>query len=144
MYQKVFLIGNLGRDPEMRYTPGGQEVTNFTVASNRKYNNSQGQAITETTWWNVETWGNLAKVCNQYLTKGRQVFIEGRVKADPETGRPRVFKKQDGSAGAAFEVSASLVLFLGSRDGNGNGDMAQNANEALANAAESVSIPGLG
>lgn len=144
MYQKVFLIGNLGRDPEMRYTPGGQEVTNFTVASNRKYNNSQGQSITETTWWNVETWGNLAKVCNQYLTKGRQVFIEGRVKADPETGRPRVFKKQDGSAGAAFEVSASLVLFLGSRDGNGNGDMAQNANEALANAAESVSIPGLG
>lgn len=115
MYQKITLIGNLGRDPEMRYTPSGQAVTSFNLATNRTYTGSDGQKVKETTWFRVSAWGKQAEICNNYLHKGSKVFIEGRLVADPATGGPRIFTRQDGTTGASFEVSVSAVQFLESR-----------------------------
>lgn len=114
-YHTVILVGNLGRDPEMRYTPSGQAVTNFSVAVNDNYTNSNGEKVDRTIWVRVSTWGRQAETCNQYLKKGRKVLVEGRLTADPATGGPRVWTRQDGSPSASFEVSASTVRFLSSR-----------------------------
>ena len=76
---KVQIIGHLGRDPEMRYTPSGRPVTTFTVAVSRTWNTGDGERHSETEWFNVVAWGNLAEICKQYLTKGQQVYIEGRL-----------------------------------------------------------------
>ena len=78
---KIIVIGNLGRDPEMRYTPNGQSVTSFSVASNRKYTTATGERREETEWFNVSAWGKLGETCNQYLTKGSQVYVEGRLRS---------------------------------------------------------------
>lgn len=115
MYQKVIIVGNLGRDPEMRYTPQGTPVTTFSVAANRKWTNADGTPGEETTWFRVTTWRRMAETCNQYLSKGRQVLIEGQLKPDPETGGPRVWTGNDGIARASFEVTARTVKFLGGR-----------------------------
>jgi single-strand DNA-binding protein len=90
-FQTIIIVGHLGRDPEMRYTPGGQPVTNFNLAVNRQYNDSAGQAVKETTWFRVSTWGKTAENCNQYLHKGSLVLVEGRLVCDPETGGPRLY-----------------------------------------------------
>jgi len=115
MYHKVIIVGNLGRDPEMRYTPQGTPVTSFSVATNRRWTNADGTPGEETTWFRVSAWGKLGEICNQYLSKGRQVFVEGQLRPDPETGRPRIWTRQDGTAGASFEVTARTVRFLGGR-----------------------------
>jgi single-strand DNA-binding protein len=115
MMHKITIIGNLGRDPEMRYTPSGDAVTNLNVATNRKWTNRDGSPGEETVWFRVTAWGKLAETCNQYLSKGRQVYVEGRLRPDPETGGPRVYERQDGSHGASFEVTAVTVRFLGGR-----------------------------
>jgi single-strand DNA-binding protein len=114
MYHTIIIAGNLGRDPEMRYTPSGQAVTNFSVATNRQYTASDGTQVKETIWFRVSTWGKTAETCNQYLRKGSKVLVEGRLVADPKTGSPRVWQGQNGP-GASFEVSASTVRFLSSR-----------------------------
>jgi len=121
-YQKIVIAGNLGRDPEMRYTPSGQAVTSFSVAVNESYTNANGERIKKTIWFRVTAWGKQAEICNQYLKKGSQVLVDGRMNADPNTGGPKVWTKQDGSTGASFEVTASTVRFLSSR-GEGGGDM---------------------
>ncbi len=121
MYHNLIIVGNLGRDPEMRYTPSGQPVTSFSVATNRQYTNNNGQQVKETIWFRVTAWGKQAEVCDQYLKKGSKVLVEGRLVADPNTGGPKTYQKQDGSAGASFEVTASTVRFLSSR-GDGDGD----------------------
>ena len=115
MYQKIIIIGNLGQDPEMRYTPDGTPVTNFSVATNRRWTNADGSPGEETIWFRVSAWKRLAETCNQYLQKGRQVFIEGQLKPDPATGGPRIWTGNDGVARASFEVTAFRVLFLGGR-----------------------------
>ena len=115
MYQNLIIVGNLGRDPEMRYTPSGQAVTNFNVATNRKYTTSDGNQVEETTWFRVSSWGKTAEVCNQYLKKGSKVLVEGRLKPDPDTGSPRTFTRQDGTTGASFELTANQVRFLSTR-----------------------------
>jgi len=115
MYHKIVIVGNLGRDPEMRYTPDGTPVTNFSVATNRKWNRPDGSQAEETVWFRVTAWRRMAEVCNEYLTKGRQVLVEGRLKPDPETGAPRVWTGNDGVARASFEVTAQTVKFLGGR-----------------------------
>jgi single-strand DNA-binding protein len=115
MYQKIIIAGNLGRDPEMRYTPSGQAVTNFSVATNRQYTASDGQLVKETTWFRISAWGRLAETCNQYLKRGSKVLIEGRLNADPQSGGPRVYTRQDGSTGASFEITADTVRFLSTR-----------------------------
>lgn len=115
MYHTIIIVGNLGRDPEMRYTPGGQAVTNFSVATSRQYTTSDGNQVKETTWFRVSTWGKQAETCNQYLQKGSKVLVEGRIVCDPETGGPKLWTRQDGTPAASFEVSASTVRFLSSR-----------------------------
>jgi single-strand DNA-binding protein len=114
MFHKVILVGNLGRDPEMRYTPGGQAVTNLSLATNRRYTDSSGETREETVWFRVSVWGRQAEATNQYLSKGRQVLVEGRLVPD-ENGNPRTWTRQDGSTGASFEVNAQTVRFLGGR-----------------------------
>ena len=120
MYQKIIIAGNLGGDPEMRYTPSGQSVTNFSVATNRRWTNTDGSPGEETCWFRVSAWGNLAENCNKYLSKGRQVLVEGTLVPDPDTGGPKVWTRQDGTAGASFEIRAQRVQFLG--QGNGGHD----------------------
>ncbi len=115
MYQKIIIVGNLGRDPEMRYTPSGQPVTNFSMATSRKWTNTDGTPGEETIWFRITAWGKLGETCNQYLSKGRQVLVEGRLRPDPNTGGPRIWTRQDGTAGASFEVTAFTVRFLGGR-----------------------------
>ena len=117
MYQKVIVVGNLGRDPEMRYTPDGTPVTNFSVATSRRWTNSDGSQGEETVWFRVTAWRRMAEVCNQYLQKGRQVLIEGQLKPDPATGGPRVWTGNDGVTRASFELTALTVKFLGGRGG---------------------------
>ena len=121
MYQKLTIVGNVGRDPEMRYLPDGRAVTSLSVASNRKWNDkATGELKEETTWFRVSVFGNQAETVNQYVTKGRQVLVEGRLNPDATTGGPRLFTRQDGSVGASYEVIADTVRFLGS-NGNGRG-----------------------
>lgn len=115
MYQKVTIVGNLGRDPEMRYTPSGVPVTHFSVATNRRWTSADGTPGEETAWFRVSAWSRLAETCNQYLSKGRQVLVEGRLVPDPDTGGPRVWTGNDGVARASFEVRALTVKFLGGR-----------------------------
>jgi single-strand DNA-binding protein len=98
----------------MRYTSTGQAVTDFPVASNRRYTNNEGQQIDETTWFRVSVWGKQAESSNQYLSKGSRVLIEGRLRPDTNGG-PRVFERQDGTHGASFEVTARTVRFLSTR-----------------------------
>lgn len=116
MFHTLIIVGNLGRDPEMRYTPSGQPVTSFSVASSRQYTGNNGQMVKETIWFRVTTWGKQAEICNQYLKKGSKVLIEGRLTPDPNTGGPRLWTRQDGTAGASYEVTASTVRFLSSRE----------------------------
>jgi single-strand DNA-binding protein len=122
-YHTVIIAGNLGRDPEMRYTPDGRAVTNFSVAVNDDYTNNSGERIKRTIWVRVSTWGKQAESCNQYLKKGSKVLVEGRLTADQATGGPRVWTGQDGSPRASFEVSAGTVRFLSSRSDSDAGGM---------------------
>jgi len=115
MYEKIIFAGNLGRDPELRYTPTGQAVANLSVAVNRQYTNSNGEQVKITTWFRVTVWGKQAEACNQYLRKGSKVLVEGRLNPDPATGSPRIWTRQDGTAGASYEVTAQTVRFLSSR-----------------------------
>jgi single-strand DNA-binding protein len=109
MYSKFIIVGNLGADPEMRYTPNGTPVTTFRIATNRRWTDSEGQQREETTWFRVTTWGKLAETCNQYLSKGRQVLVEGdRIQASPYLNRA-------GEPAASLELTARSVRFLGTR-----------------------------
>jgi single-strand DNA-binding protein len=128
MYHTITVVGNLGRDPEMRHSPDGKPVTNLSVATNRKWTNADGTPGEETVWFRVSAWGKLAEVCEQYLSKGRRVLVEGRLRPDPETGGPRVWTRQDGTAGASYEIVARTVRFLDS-NGGGNGDSSDDKEE---------------
>jgi len=142
MYQTIIIVGNVGRDPEMRYTPSGQAVTSFSVATNRQYTNNNGETVKETIWFRVSAWGKTGETCNQYLKKGSKVLVEGRLTADPATGGPRVWTGQDGSTRASFEVSAQTVRFLSSRSDSESGAQASSpvAEESGA-PAENEDIP---
>jgi len=120
MYQKVIIAGNLGGDPEMRYLPNGTAVTNFSVATNRRWTDrASGEPREETTWFRVSVFGAQAESANQYLSKGRQVLVEGRFRGDPQTGGPRVWTGQDGTVRASYELTADSVQFIGGRDSGG-------------------------
>ena len=115
MYHKIIIVGNLGRDPEMRYLPSGQAVTDMSVATNRVYTDSNGQKVTETSWFRVSVWGGMAETVNQYLRKGSKVLVEGYLRPDPDTGGPRVWTRNDGTPAASFEMTSQNVTFLSSR-----------------------------
>ena len=112
MYQRLVLVGNLGRDPEMRYTPNGTPITTFPMATSRKWTDASGQAKEETAWFRISVFGKQAETCNQYLSKGKRVLVEGELTVDEKTGGPRVYTRKDGTAGASFEVRGTMVRFL--------------------------------
>ena len=105
---RVMVIGNLGRDPEMRYTPGGQAVTSFNVAATRTWTAANGERRDSTEWFNVVSWGSLAEICNQYLTKGRRVYVEGEL-------RTRSWDQPNGQKHFRTELVASEMIMLGPR-----------------------------
>lgn len=127
MHHIIIILGNLGKDPEMRYTSSGQAVTSFSVGSNREYTANNGEKVKETIWFRVSTWGKLAEICHEYLKKGSKVYVEGRLTPDKSTGSPRIWSKQDGTSGASFEVNAQTVRFLTTRQENGG--MVETAHE---------------
>ena len=106
---KVMIIGRLGRDPEMRYTPSGRPVTTFNVATTRSWNSSDGERHTETEWFNVVAWGSLAEICKQHLVKSQQVYIEGRIQT-------RDWEDKEGVKRYTTEIVANQMIMLGSRD----------------------------
>ena len=114
MYQSITLIGNLGADPSMRFTPNGMAVTNISVATSNKYTKKDGTKVDETTWFRVSVWGKSAEAVNSYLKKGSKVLVIGRMTVDKATGGPRVYES-GGAWKASFEVTASEVKFLDSR-----------------------------
>ena len=115
MFQKLIIVGRLGRDPEMRFTPTGQAVTSFSVATDRQYTDQAGKPVKETVWFKVTAWGKLAETCNTYLQKGKLALIEGRLTVDAKTGGPRTWTGQDGQVRASYEVTAQTVKFLSGR-----------------------------
>jgi len=102
---KVMLIGNVGNDPEMRFTPNGNPVTSFRIATNRVFNTPEGERKQETDWFTVVAWNKLAEQCNQFLNKGKLVYVEGRL-------RNRTWEGTDGQKHFRTEVIASRVTFL--------------------------------
>jgi single-strand DNA-binding protein len=106
MYQKLIIIGNLGSNPEMRFTPNGDPVTSFSVATSRKYGEKD-----ETTWFRVTVWGKQAESCSKYLSKGSKVLVEGRLKSNAD-GNPRVYERKDGTWASSYELTAESVRFL--------------------------------
>lgn len=102
---KVMIIGRLGRDPEMRYTPSGRPVTTFSVATSRSWNTSDGERRTETEWFNVVAWGSLAEICKQYLTENRLIYVEGRLQS-------RHWEDTDGNKHYSTEIVANEMIML--------------------------------
>jgi single-strand DNA-binding protein len=116
---KIIVIGNLGSDPEMRYTPNGQSVTSFNIASNRRYRTADGEQREETEWFRCSAFGRLGETCNQYLTRGQQVYVEGRL-------RGRSYSDRDGQPRYSLEITLNEMQMLGRRGdneyGGGGGD----------------------
>jgi len=111
---KVILVGNLGRDPELRYIPSGQPVANFTLATNERWRDKDGNNQERTEWHRVVVWGKSAENCAQYLQKGRSVYVEGRLQT-------RDWEDKDGNKRSTTEVVAQVVQFLGGRGGSDAG-----------------------
>lgn len=105
---KVMIIGHLGRDPEMRYTPSGRPVTTFSVATTRSWTSADGERHEETEWFNIVAWGSLAEICNQYLQKGQQVYVEGRLQT-------RRWEDNEGNKHFTTELVAKEMIMLGDR-----------------------------
>lgn len=114
---KVILLGRLGQDPELKYTPGGSPVCNFSLATTESWTDKSGQKQEKTEWHRVVVWGKLAELCNQYLAKGRQAFLEGRLQT-------RSWDDKDGNKRYTTEILASTVQFIGGPSANAN----QNSN----------------
>lgn len=113
---KVMIIGRLGRDPEMRYTPSHRAVTNFNVAVGRSWKSTDGERHSETEWFNVVAWGGLAEICHQYLSKGQQVYIEGRLQT-------RKWEDDEGQQRSTVEIVAKEMIMLGkSKKKDGSAD----------------------
>ena len=112
---KAILVGNLGRDPELRHTNNGQTLVNFTLATSESWTDKSGERQERTEWHRIVVWGRQAEMCNQYLSKGRTVYVEGRIQT-------REWEDKDGNKGYTTEINASNVNFIGPRtDGGGGG-----------------------
>ena len=111
---KIIVIGNLGRDPEMRYLASGQSVTSFSIASNRRYTTASGEQREETEWFNVSAFGRLGETCNQYLTRGQQIYVEGRLSS-------RTYQGNDGQTRFSNDITLTDMQMLGRRSENDAG-----------------------
>jgi single-strand DNA-binding protein len=133
---KVILVGNLGRDPEIRYTPGGKAVARFPVATGEVWTDAEGNRQERTEWHNVVVWGKQAETCSQYLSKGRQVFVEGSI-------RSRAYDDRDGNKRYITEIIGQRVQFLGGRGGEAGAAVQSAPDEPAApsTGAEDDDIP---
>lgn len=111
---KAIILGNLGKDPEVRFTPTGQAVANFTIATNESWTDKNGQKQDRTEWHRIVVWGKLAELCGEYLKKGRQAYVEGRLQT-------REWTDKENKKNYTTEIVANTVQFLGGRDGAGGG-----------------------
>ncbi len=135
MYQQITLIGNLGNDPEMRYTPSGVAVASFNLAVNRSWTGQDGQRQDKTTWFRVSVWNKQAETVSQYLSKGRQVLVIG------EMEEARAYTDREGNSRASLEVKAQSVRFLGQRgDGPSGNDMGGAMNHANGPASNNSAL----
>lgn len=137
MYQKIIIVGNLGRDPEMRFTPSGTAVTSFSVATSRQWTDNEGNKVKETTWFKISAWNKQAETCNNFLHKGSKVLIEGQLVPDKNTGSPKIWTRNDGTPGASFEVRANNVRFLDSKS-EATANIAEEPGEAPADAEDEI------
>lgn len=126
---KVILIGNLGKDPELRYTPGGQPTASFSLATTEKWTDKSGQKQERTEWHNIVAWGKLAELVNQYLKKGRAAYVEGRINT-------RSWDDRDGNKKYRTEITASQIQFLGGGPGQAGTDAAADTPEAASSGGE--------
>ena len=126
MVNSVTLVGHLGRDPEVRFTPQGQAVCNFSVATTEKWNDKDGGKQERTTWHSIVVWGKQAETCGQYLAKGRLVYLEGKIQV-------REYEDKEGQKRKAFEIVANNVRFLGGgqRDGAQGGFSAPSGDDEI-------------
>lgn len=134
---KVILVGNLGRDPEIRYTQQGTAVANFSLATTDRFKNRSGEMQERTEWHRIVAWDKLAEICGQYLAKGRQVYIEGRLQT-------RDWEDKDGNKRSTTEVVAQTMQMLGRRDGpggGGGGGSMSSGSEPMPDAPEGDEIP---
>ncbi len=115
---RVQLIGNLGQDPEVRYTNAGKAVCNFSVATSHTWKDAEGNPQEKTEWHKIVAWGKLAEICSQYLAKGRKVFVEGRLQT-------RKWQGQDGNDRYTTEIVIDNMIFLGGREGGNGGSRPQ-------------------
>ncbi|GAC1446861.1 MAG: single-stranded DNA-binding protein [Pyrinomonadaceae bacterium] len=122
-FNKIILIGNLGRDPELRYTPQGTPVCNFTLATNERRKDKNGEMQDLTTWFKITLWGRQAETASQYLTKGRPIYIEGRLRMEEWTDR-------DGQKRFTLEVHATDMQFIGGRPDEGTADTVRGSTQA--------------
>ena len=120
---KVILVGNLGRDPELSYLPSGQSVAKFSLATSRSYKDKSGEMKEETEWHNIVAWGKLAEICSQYLTKGRQAYVEGRIQS-------RTWEGRDGQKRTSVDIVAENIQMLGGRGDGGSGESAGRSTSA--------------
>ncbi len=116
MYQRLTLVGNLGRDPELKYSNSGIPIANLSIATNHKWTDQDGKAQEQTVWFRVSVYGKQAEACNEFLTKGQKVLVEGTLVADDKTGGPRIYERKDGTPGTSFEVRATIVRFLSAKN----------------------------
>ncbi len=128
-FNKIIVVGNLGRDPELRYTPQGTPVCSFTLATNERRKDKTGEMQDQTTWFRITLWGRQAETASQYLTKGRPVYIEGRLRVEEWTDR-------DGKPRHTLEVHATEMQFIGGGGGAGGGSRSEEPHTDRASAAE--------
>lgn len=120
MYQRVTIVGNLGRDPELRYTADGTPVTNFSVATTDRWKDKSGEPQSSTVWWKVTAWRRTAEIANEFLGKGSLVLIEGVIKAD-DNGNPNIWTTNDGEARSNFELTANILRMLSRKEAEEEG-----------------------
>ena len=122
-YHEIMIVGNLGRDPDLKYIPSGQAVANFPLAANRYFRNPQGETVKEIVWFQVTAWNHQAENAFKYLKKGSQVMVKGRLTPDPETGSPRLWERRDGNPAASYDVTVREIIYLNGREAGSNDEM---------------------
>ena len=116
-YDQTIVCGAAAKDCEMRFTPNGQAVSSFSIPVDRSYKDkTSGELVKRTIWYRITVYGTLAEMCNERIRKGTKVLVVGEMTPDWATGNPRIFKRQDGTDGASFEIAASTVRFIGGKD----------------------------
>lgn len=131
MYQKVMIIGNVGKEPELRYTPGGTAVASFSVGVNKSRKKEDGSWDSQTAWFKVTCWSKLAENVEKYIQKGNRVFVEGELVFDPQTGSPKTYAMNYGRIGASFEINAGVIRNLTPKPANAGGNPSTEYDDAI-------------